>query len=670
MTRKLDIYQKKHTKILLIIAILLGGVCIHTFMGYSSADLSGHAWGSDDAYITYRYAQNFADGNGIVFNAGERVEGYSNFLYVLIMSLVCKFIKVKEYIYFFSVGINGVLTVIAYLIFVDFLKKSLDSKRVLIGGMLFVCNPLIWLNCASGLETMLILLIQIGSWVNLQYYLDVKDKSKLFNLCIFLAFSIISRIDGFILPILVLSYLLIKRDRVGAIFTAITLGIVQGLYSIWRYIYYGDIIGNTYYAKVSGTVIQRLYSGLNDLVQIVFSTGYWVYFTLLIITFIIILKRRERSFLDKFQVIPFEYYFTAAWLCYWIYIGGDVFKERFLLILFPMGIRVLLTLLKKENYTGIIIGVITVCLLLQMVPLLSDSRFSYNYPKYDRWITLGEYIGKRYPNKVIAIDAAGKVPFFSGLQTIDMLGLNDKYIGKIDVTGKNFVVGHNKYDSEYILSKKPDLIAAWISPNLDLAWDLSREKYGSNYYVKYLLNSLQQSKNTDVVDVSDYRLHEIVHLINEGYRYGVLCKGSIKRYPINKIIFGNPDYSIYLKEGFSEPEKNGTAKWRWSNGRQSKFEIPLKENTEYNMVLNIMPFTIPNAKQDIQIYLNGQYIYKLSIDSNDYKDYFVKLHKDKVRELNQIVLKYNYARSPKEVNGANDARLLGVNFNCITFQEM
>ena len=42
----------------------------------------------DDAYISFRYVQNFVDGNGLVFNIGERVEGYTNLLWVLILSLV------------------------------------------------------------------------------------------------------------------------------------------------------------------------------------------------------------------------------------------------------------------------------------------------------------------------------------------------------------------------------------------------------------------------------------------------------------------------------------------------------------------------------------------------------------------------------------------------------
>ncbi len=40
----------------------------------------------DDAFITLRYAQNFLAGHGFVWNAGERVEGYTNFLHMLIVT--------------------------------------------------------------------------------------------------------------------------------------------------------------------------------------------------------------------------------------------------------------------------------------------------------------------------------------------------------------------------------------------------------------------------------------------------------------------------------------------------------------------------------------------------------------------------------------------------------
>jgi arabinofuranosyltransferase len=42
----------------------------------------------DDAFISFRYADNFAHGQGLVFNPGERVEGYSNFSWTLFMGVL------------------------------------------------------------------------------------------------------------------------------------------------------------------------------------------------------------------------------------------------------------------------------------------------------------------------------------------------------------------------------------------------------------------------------------------------------------------------------------------------------------------------------------------------------------------------------------------------------
>src|SRR3972149_5875437 len=41
----------------------------------------------DDAMISMRYAWNFSHGNGLVWNVGERVEGYTNLLMTLVMSI-------------------------------------------------------------------------------------------------------------------------------------------------------------------------------------------------------------------------------------------------------------------------------------------------------------------------------------------------------------------------------------------------------------------------------------------------------------------------------------------------------------------------------------------------------------------------------------------------------
>ena len=42
-------------------------------------------WVADDAFISFRYAAQALGGHGLVFNPGERVEGYSNFLWTVLV---------------------------------------------------------------------------------------------------------------------------------------------------------------------------------------------------------------------------------------------------------------------------------------------------------------------------------------------------------------------------------------------------------------------------------------------------------------------------------------------------------------------------------------------------------------------------------------------------------
>ena len=41
-------------------------------------------WVQDDAYVSFRYARNLVRGDGLTYNAGEKVEGYSNFLWTVL----------------------------------------------------------------------------------------------------------------------------------------------------------------------------------------------------------------------------------------------------------------------------------------------------------------------------------------------------------------------------------------------------------------------------------------------------------------------------------------------------------------------------------------------------------------------------------------------------------
>lgn len=154
-----------------------------------------------------------------------------------------------------------------------------------------------------------------------------------------------------------------------------------------------------------------------------------------------------------------------------------------------------------------------------------------------------------------------------------------------------------------------------------------------------------------------------IFLFTKGNLYNIL--------PLKRLIFGDKEASFYLLEGFSDIETEKDHAWRWSDGPVSKINVPLKQNTAYKLILNVLPFNIPNNTQQIEVYLNNEYIGKISLRSNNYENYELILPKDKVRKLNEIAFKYAYAKSPKDIDPmSNDNRLLAVNYNYIAFDEL
>lgn len=59
---------------------MVGGVCL---LALAHALWFNHT--ADDAYISFRYVDNWVRGHGLVFNPGERVMDYSNFLWVVLL---------------------------------------------------------------------------------------------------------------------------------------------------------------------------------------------------------------------------------------------------------------------------------------------------------------------------------------------------------------------------------------------------------------------------------------------------------------------------------------------------------------------------------------------------------------------------------------------------------
>lgn len=515
------------------VLLLVAGCLLQILAGYSHPDLSGHAWGSDDAYISYRYARNLTAGEGLVFNPGERVEGFSNLLYVLLLAPVAAVVP-PDRLYAVSAGLNLLFALAALILLHRFARRRLGPFEAGAVTLLFALCPSLWVMVSSGLETPLVLLIQVGLWILAERSVEgtagTTRTAGTAGLAALSAVSVLARADGFISPLLAAVFLGLRgRWRAAFGVAGATLG-TFGVLALARLSYYGWPLPNTYYAKVTASLGLRLEHGWLQLLTAVLGTGLLVYLAAFAAAGIRGLRGFSPRRPDPLPGLPFPVVFAAGWLAYYLYIGGDVFYDRFLLFLFPMGTFLLFGLVgemtgesRRAWAPGVLAGLLAV---LQLVALATDPRFSYRVPKYDRWVLLGRFLRREPPGTLLAVDAAGKMPFFSGLPAIDMLGLTDAHIGHASVpAGGYFHVGHAKGDLPYVFSRRPALIAVWLRDRWTLRpWGPVAEPEfceRAGYRLLYLVNSGQDSKGRDLIDVRQAGAEEIRRLAGEGYRYGV-----------------------------------------------------------------------------------------------------------------------------------------------------
>jgi len=129
------------------------------------------AFTTDDAYISYRYAENLASGHGLVYNVGERVEGYTNFLFTVLLA-AGRVLGFQASTTAKALGVASGLGVVALTYFLAVtLWKAEAAKHAQAKAALpwFVMAP--WLlaldsaflsHCVAGLETGLFTLLVVA----------------------------------------------------------------------------------------------------------------------------------------------------------------------------------------------------------------------------------------------------------------------------------------------------------------------------------------------------------------------------------------------------------------------------------------------------------------------------------------------------------------------------
>ncbi len=218
---------------------------------YGVASAFQKRWVCDDAFISYRYALNLVEGHGLVYNAGERVEGYSNFLWTLwcvvpiVLGIRCETWTITWGIVCYA----GTLTLLGDIS--RRLGKRLGTTQILpIAAILCAAHADMAVFATSGLETSLFtMLATAGFWVFVCG--ETTGRHRPIAAGFVMTLAALTRPDGVIFALVLgAAYLALARPRWRiALSYAAAFAIPHAAFVAWRIWYYGDFFPNTYYAK-------------------------------------------------------------------------------------------------------------------------------------------------------------------------------------------------------------------------------------------------------------------------------------------------------------------------------------------------------------------------------------------------------------------------------------
>jgi hypothetical protein len=427
----------------------------HTFNASVLIDGLRWFWMDDDMMISMRYARNLAEDYGLVWNPGERVEGYTNFGWVMIMAAV-HLLPLPDQLMpvamrVVSAGICcGMLLVAARLLRTlepRFLVLTLPVALVLI---LSCTDVMFW--AVSGYETILVTLLHM-----LIVWRAVSNRRLDAALLIPLALLPLVRSDAMVIWLgdaLLVMWLATDRRRAALLLAAALVPFACHLG--FRLLYYGELLPNTYYLKLVG-LDDRISRGLTYVLG--FAERYALLLVLAAGTVASLWKRdiRTRSFVTT--LVPAVLYAG--------YIGGDVFSLfRFFahvmpeLIIWAVIGAVALVRTRAARAAWLIAPLAVVAWPRLVDPVGEVVGVGQNGDPLAQTIVSAQLIGNASPDASVAVIPAGIVPYFTRLYSVDLLGKSDAYIARLPPT-PGALNGHGKLDPSYSLGElKPDYIVS------------------------------------------------------------------------------------------------------------------------------------------------------------------------------------------------------------------
>jgi hypothetical protein len=513
----------------------------------------------DDAFISCRYAEHLAQGRGLTFNPGDRLEGYSNLLWILFLALgvrlgIAPFLLSK---------IAGILLgccsiVLVYALSRKVLISALKDRTVfltLAPPLLLALDRGFVLWSVGGLETQALTALLLAGWY---IYSRELERGRGFLSVIPFILLMVLRPEGILyaLPVIAaFSRSILRREReyspfslrrpsplMDLFFWGGTLALAWAIYSSWRISYFNEFIPNVVPAKMSGGFGQ-LFDGLSYLLRFIRDRTFMV---ILPVGFYFLLSEWKKGTLvfgmgiESMFILGLFLLAGGDWMRHYrFYVPAYAFwMPLFAGGLWKIGTYASYGFINAFSYNTrvfvrsfFLLALLSVLCMNLFTAYEVELRNFYKDPSdaFERWkrgITSAHPLDDRYEaglwlrdnlpeDWTLAAGDCGMIPYYSRLSTVDLYGVLDRRIARL----KGRI--HRKFDLTYFFARNPEVTVLIARVPLSLAdrvpedftdfgWNALADRMlfeSSEFHERYLLRKTIGGKNDVEGDPKFYHVY-------------------------------------------------------------------------------------------------------------------------------------------------------------------
>jgi hypothetical protein len=401
----------------------------------------------DDDYIIYRYARNWVQGFGLVYNESEHVEGFSAPLWVILIALGL-LMEVPAPAMSFLGGLVGVILAVTA---TGLAWRQVNAKSVWFPpALILAASPALAWHAVAGLGTALLAGL-LALWLWLWLAANARHQTP-WGAAVAIGFAGLLRAEALLFAI-PFAYREWRRGR--TLCAAISIAPVA-VWTTIRLAYYGRLFPVTFLVKRL-PLHQDLSYGLRYLWESTLTTGSG--FFILMAALILVAPRRDDHLVVRPALVGLLIHGA-----YVVWAGGDFLElGRFFLPGLPVSaVLASIGLKRLVGSRTTVAGVVVVVALagLQWPWLKEEGAVPLEHGLLEyRMRLVGETLARATSqDTVIAAAPIGALGWYADRRIVDMLGLTNDTIWRGQPDLSIHAKGHHRYDASWVLSQQPDIV--------------------------------------------------------------------------------------------------------------------------------------------------------------------------------------------------------------------